>query len=105
MGPARGVGPHQVAATRLHFNTSTAESADPAGVTTKLNLPGAALTPSEAAAVVRQVVESSRGDRWLVLVSGGSGVGRLWGTTLGSGSSAAAAVTASPVVGQSAPSV
>ena len=40
---------------------------DPGGVTTKLNLPGATLTPSEAAAVVRQVVESSRGARWLVL--------------------------------------
>ncbi|MDY0909447.1 1-phosphofructokinase [Microbacterium sp. CFBP9034] len=40
---------------------------DPAGVTTKLNLPGATLTPADAAAVVRTVVEACAGARWLVL--------------------------------------
>ncbi|SIT72897.1 1-phosphofructokinase [Microbacterium sp. RU33B] len=40
---------------------------DPDGVTTKLNLPGATLAPTEAAAVVAAVVEASRGARWLVL--------------------------------------
>jgi 1-phosphofructokinase len=40
---------------------------DPAGVTTKLNLPGAALTQADAAAVVEAVVQASRGARWLVL--------------------------------------
>lgn len=40
---------------------------DPAGVTTKLNLPGAELTTTDAASVVRAVVEVSRGARWLVL--------------------------------------
>jgi 1-phosphofructokinase len=40
---------------------------DPAGVTTKLNLPGASLTGTDAAAVVDAVVEASRGARWLVL--------------------------------------
>lgn len=41
--------------------------ADRAGVTTKLNLPGATLTREDAAAVVRAVVEASAGARWLVL--------------------------------------
>ncbi len=40
---------------------------DPAGVTTKLNLPGAALAATDAAVVVDAVVEASRGARWLVL--------------------------------------
>jgi 1-phosphofructokinase len=40
---------------------------DPAGVTTKLNLPGAALAETDAAAVAAAVVEASRGARWLVL--------------------------------------
>lgn len=40
---------------------------DPSGVTTKLNLPGAALSGTDAAAVVAAVVEASRGARWLVL--------------------------------------
>ncbi len=40
---------------------------DPAGVTTKLNLPGAALTETDASAVVDAVVTASRGARWLVL--------------------------------------
>lgn len=41
--------------------------ADPAGVTTKLNLPGAVLSASEAAAVVGAVVAAAAGARWLVL--------------------------------------
>lgn len=41
--------------------------ADPAGVTTKLNLAGAPLRGEDAAAVVRAVVEVSRGADWLVL--------------------------------------
>lgn len=40
---------------------------DPAGVTTKLNLPGAELSAAETAAVVDAVVEASAGARWLVL--------------------------------------
>jgi 1-phosphofructokinase len=40
---------------------------DPAGVTTKLNLPGAALDASDRAAVVDAVVAVSTGARWLVL--------------------------------------
>ncbi|WP_349427284.1 1-phosphofructokinase [Microbacterium sp. LWS13-1.2] len=40
---------------------------DPAGVTTKLNLPGAALSADEAAAVVDAVVSASAGAGWLVL--------------------------------------
>ncbi|MGN8552783.1 UNVERIFIED_CONTAM: 1-phosphofructokinase [Microbacterium sp. SLM126] len=40
---------------------------DPAGVTTKLNLPGARLTQADAADVVTAVVEAARGARWLVL--------------------------------------
>ena len=40
---------------------------DPAGVTTKLNLPGAELSADEAAAVVDAVVSASAGADWLVL--------------------------------------
>lgn len=40
---------------------------DPAGVTTKLNLPGAELSHDEGAAVVDAVVAASAGARWLVL--------------------------------------
>ena len=40
---------------------------DPAGVTTKLNLPGAALDAADRAAVVDAVVAASDGARWLVL--------------------------------------
>ena len=40
---------------------------DPAGVTTKLNLPGAELSAADAAAVVDEVVAVSAGARWLVL--------------------------------------
>lgn len=40
---------------------------DPEGITTKLNLPGATLSVSEADAVIAAVVEASRGARWLVL--------------------------------------
>lgn len=40
---------------------------DPAGTTTKLNLPGATLSAHEAAAVIDAVVDASAGARWLVL--------------------------------------
>ena len=40
---------------------------DPAGVTTKLNLPGAELSDADAGAVVDEVVAASAGARWLVL--------------------------------------
>ena len=40
---------------------------DPAGVTTKLNLPGAALDAADRAAVIDAVVAASAGARWLVL--------------------------------------
>ncbi|MFH8250141.1 1-phosphofructokinase [Microbacterium sp. B2969] len=40
---------------------------DPAGVTTKLNLPGAALDDDDAAAVIAAVVEACAGARWLAL--------------------------------------
>ncbi|MET2012415.1 1-phosphofructokinase [Microbacterium chocolatum] len=40
---------------------------DPLGVTTKLNLPGATLSASEADAVIAAVVDASRDARWLVL--------------------------------------
>ncbi|MDN4598708.1 1-phosphofructokinase family hexose kinase [Leifsonia virtsii] len=40
---------------------------DPAGVTTKLNLPGAVLDPVETSALVDAVVEACAGARWLVL--------------------------------------
>lgn len=41
--------------------------ADPAGVTTKVNLPGVARTPEEGAALIDAVVAASAGARWLVL--------------------------------------
>jgi 1-phosphofructokinase len=40
---------------------------DPSGETTKLNLPGVALSEADAAAVVAAVVQASEGARWLVL--------------------------------------
>lgn len=40
---------------------------DPAGVTTKLNLPGAQLSSDEVANLVGTVVEASAGARWLIL--------------------------------------
>jgi 1-phosphofructokinase len=40
---------------------------DPAGITTKLNLPGASLTPDEISAVVDAAVAASVGADWLVL--------------------------------------
>ncbi|WP_203579691.1 1-phosphofructokinase family hexose kinase [Microbacterium hibisci] len=40
---------------------------DPAGVTTKLNLPGAGLSPDEVGGVIDAVVAASVGARWLVL--------------------------------------
>lgn len=41
--------------------------ADAHGVTTKLNLPGAGLTPSEAGALIEATVSASLGADWLVL--------------------------------------
>lgn len=40
---------------------------DPAGVTTKLNLPGSTLSPAEASAIVDAVVAASAGAQWLVI--------------------------------------
>ncbi|GAA2059891.1 hexose kinase [Leifsonia soli] len=40
---------------------------DPAGVTTKLNLPGTVLEPAESAALVAAVVDACEGAEWLVL--------------------------------------
>lgn len=40
---------------------------DPAGTTTKLNLPGAELSPEERSAIVGAVVAATRDARWLVL--------------------------------------
>ena len=40
---------------------------DPDGVTTKLNLPGATLSPADVAELIRSVVEASEGANWLVL--------------------------------------
>ncbi|GAA3210672.1 1-phosphofructokinase family hexose kinase [Microbacterium terregens] len=40
---------------------------DPAGITTKLNLPGAALSPRDASALITAVVAASEGAAWLVL--------------------------------------
>lgn len=40
---------------------------DPAGITTKINLPGVRLTDEDADAVMAAVVEASGGARWLVL--------------------------------------
>lgn len=49
-----------------HVRTNTAIT-DPLGETTKLNLPGAALTAAEATALIAEVVEASGGADWLVL--------------------------------------
>ncbi|WP_458041777.1 MULTISPECIES: 1-phosphofructokinase family hexose kinase [Bacteria] len=40
---------------------------DPTGVTTKINLPGAALSPAEAAQMIQTVAAASEGAEWLVL--------------------------------------
>ncbi|MET0780027.1 MAG: 1-phosphofructokinase [Microbacterium sp.] len=40
---------------------------DPEGVTTKLNLPGATLSPADVAELIGSVVEASEGADWLVL--------------------------------------
>lgn len=40
---------------------------DPAGVTTKLNLPGATLAPDDLAAIIDAVVDACEGARWLAL--------------------------------------
>ncbi|WP_344067125.1 1-phosphofructokinase [Microbacterium pumilum] len=51
---------------------------DPAGVTTKLNLPGATLDATDRAAVIDAVVAASAGARWLVLAGSlppGAGAG------------------------------
>ena len=40
---------------------------DPGGVTTKLNLPGATLSPRDVADLVAAVVDASEGAQWLVL--------------------------------------
>ena len=40
---------------------------DPAGVTTKLNLPGATLTPADVSALIDAVVGASENAQWLVL--------------------------------------
>lgn len=40
---------------------------DPDGVTTKLNLPGATLSPSDVAELIAAVVDASEGANWLVL--------------------------------------
>ena len=40
---------------------------DPDGVTTKLNLPGATLSPADVAELIRSVVAASEGANWLVL--------------------------------------
>ncbi|MFT4156484.1 MAG: 1-phosphofructokinase [Microbacterium sp.] len=49
-----------------HVRTNLAIT-DPDGVTTKINLAGAALSTDDAVAVTAAVVEASRGARWLVL--------------------------------------
>jgi 1-phosphofructokinase len=40
---------------------------DPDGVTTKLNLPGATLSPADVTELIRSVVDASEGANWLVL--------------------------------------
>ncbi|QIG40434.1 1-phosphofructokinase [Microbacterium sp. 4R-513] len=40
---------------------------DPAGVTTKLNLPGARFAPDDVAAIIDAVVDACAGSRWLAL--------------------------------------
>ncbi|EZP29907.1 1-phosphofructokinase [Microbacterium oleivorans] len=62
---ATGIDVHTVAhdgATRANVTI-----ADAAGVTTKLNLPGAAFTAEDAAALTAAVVAASEGASWLVL--------------------------------------
>lgn len=62
-------------ATRLDTRTVSVRGAaranltitDPAGETTKLNLPGSALAPTEAEALIAAVVDATVGARWLVL--------------------------------------
>lgn len=62
-------------ATRLETRTVSVRGAaranltitDPAGETTKLNLPGSALAPTEAEALIAAVVDATVGARWLVL--------------------------------------
>lgn len=55
---------HVPIAARTRANITIA---DPAGVTTKLNLPGPRFTEAEASALVDAVVEACAGARWLVL--------------------------------------
>lgn len=62
---ASGLDAHRVP-VRGHVRANLAVT-DPAGVTTKLNLPGAVLSPEEQTAVVDAVVAASAGARWLVL--------------------------------------
>jgi 1-phosphofructokinase len=60
-----GTATHRVAVEgRVRANLALT---DPAGVTTKLNLPGASLSAHEVVAVVDSVVAQSAGARWLVL--------------------------------------
>ncbi|MDQ7877521.1 1-phosphofructokinase [Microbacterium sp. QXD-8] len=56
----------QAVPVRGHVRANLAIT-DPAGVTTKLNLPGAELSADEAAAVIDAVVAASAGAGWLVL--------------------------------------
>lgn len=58
--PVRAV--HHDGATRANLTV-----VDPDGVTTKINLPGAALTTIDAAALQAAVVDASEGATWLVL--------------------------------------
>ncbi|WP_109210650.1 MULTISPECIES: 1-phosphofructokinase [Microbacterium] len=60
-----GLHTHRVAVSG-HVRANLAIT-DPAGVTTKLNLPGAELSADEVGAVVDAVVAASAGARWLVL--------------------------------------
>ncbi|GAA3752769.1 hexose kinase [Microbacterium kribbense] len=53
-------------ATAGHCRTNIALT-DPAGVTTKVNLPGTAFSPAEADALVAAVVVAAEHARWLVL--------------------------------------
>lgn len=62
---ATGIAARRVPVTgRVRANVAIT---DPAGVTTKLNLPGAALGPRDAGALIDTVVASTVGARWLVL--------------------------------------
>lgn len=62
---AAGV-PMKAVSVARHVRTNLT-IADPEGVTTKVNLPGAPLTDADAAAITAAVVEASEGARWLVL--------------------------------------